>query len=300
MIKEAGKLPPVVHYFLSFTAINILMCWAFYLPYRVGQLHHLVVSCMLASAYFAGYAAREWAWPFALIIVLGVAIGMLLSLIPSFAIGDAPCFTVVMVGLTVLFILKTAVENMDALGGTMGFFGIPRVKNLLPLAYLFLVLAGMLIYRIDHSRLGRAASMVFVDKDAAASTGVDVKRLGILFQVIAGGLAGLAGTLYAFLVGSLFPEFFNLGVIGTLMCMLFAGGHSSMWGVVVSVPVLEGLQLLLPSAIASWRQVIYAVTLIVIILVLPGGLVTKRMLVNLKRRFRIPSEAFTTTKGEKQ
>ncbi len=293
-------MSPVVYYFLSFTAINILMCWAFYLPYRVGQLHHLVVSCMMASAYFAGYAARQWSWPFALILLVGTAIGMLLCLIPSFAIGDAPCFTVVIVGLTVLFILKTAIENTRALGGTMGFFGIPQVNNLLPMVYLFLVLAGLLLYLIDNSRLGRAASMVFVDKDAARALGVDVKRLGMLFQIIAGGFAGLAGTLYAFLIGSLFPEFFNLGVIGTLMCMLFAGGHSTMWGVVISVPVFQGLHLILPSAVASWLQVIYAVTLIVVILVLPGGLITKRMLVKVGERFRAKPQTASIKGGVKE
>jgi branched-chain amino acid transport system permease protein len=276
------------------------MCWAFYLPYRVGQLHHLVVSCMMASAYFAGYAARQWSWPFALILLVGTAIGMLLCLIPSFAIGDAPCFTVVIVGLTVLFILKTAIENTRALGGTMGFFGIPQVNNLLPMVYLFLVLAGLLLYLIDNSRLGRAASMVFVDKDAARALGVDVKRLGMLFQIIAGGFAGLAGTLYAFLIGSLFPEFFNLGVIGTLMCMLFAGGHSTMWGVVISVPVFQGLHLILPSAVASWLQVIYAVTLIVVILVLPGGLITKRMLVKVGERFRAKPQTASIKGGVKE
>lgn len=283
---EAGDLSSLLYYFLAFTGINILMCWSIYLPYRVGQLHYLTVACMLASAYFSGFAAREWSWPFALILVAGILIGVLISLLPSFAIGDAPCFTVVIVGLTIIFIFKTAVENSAALGGTIGFFGIPEVQHLLPLTYLLLAAAGAFIYRIDHSRLGRAASVVFVDKSTAAALGVNVKQLGMFFQIAAGGIAGLAGTLYAFLIGSLFPEFFNLGVIGTLMCMLFTGGHSTMWGVVVSVPILEGMQLLLPSAIASWRQVIYALTLIVIILLLPGGLITKRTLVRFKGRSR--------------
>ncbi|NLS44923.1 MAG: branched-chain amino acid ABC transporter permease [Firmicutes bacterium] len=274
-------MSPVLYYFLSLTGTNILMCWSLYLPYRVGQLHFLTVACMLASAYFSGYAARELSWPFALILIFGVLIGALICLIPSFTIGDAPCFTVVIVGLTVIFIFKTAVENIPALGGTIGFFGIPEVKGLLPLTYLLLAGAGVLIYKIDHSRLGRAASLVFVDKATAAATGVDIKRLGMFFQIIAGGLAGLAGTLYAFLIGSLFPEFFSLGIIGTFMCMLFVGGHTTMWGIIASIPILEGMQLFLPSSVASWRQVIYALTLIAIVLMLPGGLITKRMLINL-------------------
>jgi branched-chain amino acid transport system permease protein len=57
-----------------------------------------------------------------------------------------------------------------------------------------------------------------------------------------------------------------------------------MWGVVISAPILGGLPLLLPSAVASWRQVIYGVLLILIILLRPEGLITRRMLPSLKSK----------------
>jgi branched-chain amino acid transport system permease protein len=239
---------------------------------------------MAIAAYFGGFAAREWDWPFVLILLVGIGIGAFVAFIPSLAIGKAPCFTVVIVGLTFIFIVKTIIENWELVGGTVGFFGIPPVEHLLPITYLLLIIVGFFIYRIDHSRLGRAASVVFVDKDVAATLGVNVKNLGMFYQIIAGAIGGMTGVLYAFLIGSLFPEFFGFHIIGALMCMLFVGGYTTMWGVVISVPILGGLPLLLPSAVASWRQVIYGVLLILIILFRPEGLISKRMLSTLKRK----------------
>ena len=274
----------ILYYFLGFTAIYILMGWALYLPYKVGQLHFLIVACMAVTAYFGGFAAREWGWPFVLILIGGIFIGAMISFIFSLAIGKAPCFTVVIVGLTSVFIVKTIIENWRLLGGTVGFFHIPTVNNLLPIIYIFLFVVGFLIYKIDHSRLGRAASVVFVDREVAVTLGVDIKKLGAFFQIMAGAIAGIAGILDAFLVNSLSPEFFTFSMIAYLMCILFVGGYTTMWGVILSAFILQGIPLLFPSEIASWRQVIYGALLVLIILMRPEGLITRKMLWKLKPR----------------
>lgn len=274
----------ILYYFLGFTAIYILMGWALYLPYKVGQLHFLIVACMAVTAYFGGFAAREWGWPFVMILIGGIFIGAMISFIFSLAIGKAPCFTVVIVGLTSVFIVKTIIENWRLLGGTVGFFHIPTVNNLLPIIYIFLFVVGFLIYKIDHSRLGRAASVVFVDREVAVTLGVDIKKLGMFFQIMAGAIAGMAGILDAFLVNSLSPEFFTFSMIGYLMCILFVGGYTTMWGVILSAFILQGIPLLFPSEIASWRQVIYGALLVLIILMRPEGLITRKMLWRLKPR----------------
>jgi len=67
-------LSEILYYFLGFTAIYILMGWALYLPYKVGQLHFLIVACMAVTAYFGGFAAREWGWPFVMILIGGIFI----------------------------------------------------------------------------------------------------------------------------------------------------------------------------------------------------------------------------------
>ena len=272
----------VLYYFLGFAAIYLLMGWALYLPYRVGQLNFLIVACMAITAYFAGFAAREWGWPFPVILFLGLLIGVIIASIFSLAIGDAPCFTVVIVGLTCVFIVKTVIENWKALGGTIGFFHIPGIDNMLFIIYGIVFLVGLLIYKIDHSRWGRAASVIFIDRDVAVTLGVDIKKIGMFFQIISCGIAGMAGVLDAFLVNSLSPEFFTFHMIGYLMCLLFVGGYTTMWGVIVSAFFLQGIPLIFPSSIASWRQVIYGALLVIIILLIPEGLITRRMLWKIK------------------
>lgn len=272
----------VTYYFLGFSAIYILMGWALYLPYRVGQLNFLIVACMALTAYFGGYAAREWDWPFILVLISGILISAMIGFIFSLAIGKAPCFTVVIVGLTSVFIVKTVIENWRLLGGTIGFFHIPSINNMLFIIYFLLMIVGFLIYRIDHSRWGRAASVVFVDREVAVTLGVDIKKLGMFFQITSCAIAGMAGVLDAFLVRSLSPEFFTFSMIGYLMCILFVGGYTTMWGVILSAFFLQGIPLMFPSAIASWRQVIYGALLVIIILLRPEGLITRRMLWNMK------------------
>lgn len=272
----------VLYYFLGFAAIYVLMGWALYLPYRVGQLNFLIVSCMAITAYFGGYAAREWSWPFIVILISGILIGAAIAFLFSLAIGDAPCFTVVIVGQASVFIVKTVVENWKILGGTIGFFHIPGVNNMLIIIYSLLFLVGLLVYKIDHSRWGRAASVVFIDKDVAVTQGVDIKKLGMFFQIISCAIAGMAGILDAFLVKSLSPEFFTFSMIGYLMCILFVGGYTTMWGVILSAFFLQGIPLMFPSSIASWRQVIYGALLVIIILLRPEGLITRKMLWSIK------------------
>ena len=233
----------VLYYFLGFAAIYVLMGWALYLPYRVGQLNFLIVSCMAITAYFGGYAAREWGWPFIVTLISGILIGAAIAFVFSLAIGDAPCFTVVIVGQASVFIVKTVVENWKILGGTIGFFHIPGVNNMLIIIYSLLFLVGLLVYKIDHSRWGRAASVVFIDKDVAVTQGVDIKKLGMFFQIISCAIAGMAGILDAFLVKSLSPEFFTFSMIGYLMCILFVGGYTTMWGVILSAFFLQGIPL---------------------------------------------------------
>lgn len=279
----------VTYYFLGFTAIYILMGWALYLTYRVGQLHFLIVACMAISAYFGGYAAKEWGWPFVLVLISGILISTVIGFIFSLAIGKAPCFTVVIVGLTSIFIVKTVIENWKLLGGTIGFFHVPSVNNILFIIYFLLIITGSLIYRIDHSRLGRAASVVFVDREVAITLGVDIKKLGMFFQITACAIAGMAGILDVFLVRSLSPEFFTFSMIGYLMCILFVGGYTTMWGVIPSAFLLQGIPLIFSSNIASWRQVIYGALLVIIILLRPEGMITRKMLWNMKPK--IPQQA---------
>ena len=285
-----------LYYFLTITAVYILMSWGLYLPYRVAHLHFLTVANMLISGYLAGYMVQSLEVPFALSLAAGFAAGGIIGYLVSLFIGDAPTFTVVIVGFTFIYISRTAVENIKAVGATMGMFGLPAVGGspsahrciLLILLYALVVAVGFMIYRFEHSRLGRAASAVFVDKDLATSMGVDIKKLGRLVQTFSSLVAGGCGVIYGFIYRSFHLDYFTFHLVGIFMTVIFVGGYATMWGTVLAAPALYGLSLILPPEVASWRIVIYGAILIAVLVLKPEGLITRRFAytleTNLSRR----------------
>lgn len=257
-----------------------------YLPYRVGHLHFLPITIMAICAYFSGIAFREWHWPFLVTLASCILIGFLISFMVSLLIGDAPSFAVVIVGLTFLFIVKTVIENWDWLGGSIGLFGIPPIRYLISWTYLLLAGIGCLVFLVENSQLASKATVIFGDKKLAASLGIESKQIAIFFHSFSGILSGLAGILYVSLIGGVTADFFGFGMIGTLMAMLFTGGSSTMWGVVLTAPLLGGIPILLPDVLVSYKQVIYGGLLIMMICFRPQGLIDRKQIFALGKLFQ--------------
>jgi branched-chain amino acid transport system permease protein len=154
---------------------------------------------------------------------------------------------------------------------------------LLALLYALVLVVGFLIHRFEHSRLGRAASAIFADKDLATSFGVDIKKLGSLLQVFSSVVAGGCGVIYGFLYRSFHLDYFTFSLVGLFMTIIFVGGYATMWGTVVAAPVLYGLTLLFPPAVASWRIVIYGAILVAVLVLKPEGFITRRLVLKLER-----------------
>ncbi len=268
-------MPLPVEHFLLFTAIFILLGWGVYLPYRAGQLTLAPAYCMAAGAYVAAYGSREWGWPFPLAVVAAMAVGAFFAFVPALGLRRAPGFTTAIASIALITIFQTVIDNLTFLGGAAGFFGIRRVRFLLPATYVLLLLVGVFVHRLDTSRTGRAAEALLVDRDVAASMGVDIGRVTVLMHTCAGALGGLAGVIYAFTVGSVFPAAFGFSLLIFMVAPLFVGGTYTMWGVVVLVPVLWGLPLLLPSPITAWKDILVGGILVVALLVRPDGLIGK-------------------------
>ncbi|HVO37402.1 MAG TPA: branched-chain amino acid ABC transporter permease [Spirochaetia bacterium] len=277
-------MPLPLYYYLSITAVNILMSWALYLPYRVGHLHFITVANMAISGYTAGFLVLNLHVPFGWALLCGFLLGGLIGFVVSLFIGDAPTFAVVIVGFTFIFISRTIIENLSIIGGTMGMFGLPNIGGspsahrwiVLAILYAFVLAAGFLIYRFDHSCLGRAASAVFVDPDLAASLGVNRKKLGMLVQTVSCTIAGGCGVLYGFIYKSFHLDFFTFALVGIFMTVIFVGGYTTQWGTVVAAPILYGVPLLLPPVVQSWRIVLYGAALILVLVLKPEGFMTPR------------------------
>lgn len=288
-------MPLPLYYFLANTAINILMSWALYLPYRVAHLHFITIANMAISGYGAAWLVMTLHVPFGVALLIGFALGALIGYVVSLFIGDAPTFAVVIVGFAAIYIIRTVIENLKAVGGTLGMFGLPSIAStpaghrwaILAILAGLLLVVGFIIHRFDHSRLGRAASAIFTDKDLAASLGVNRTSLGRLLQTFSCTIAGGCGVLYAFIYKSLHPDFFTFHLVGIYMTAIFVGGYATMWGGAVLTPILYGVPLLMPASVQAWRIVIYGVALVLVLVLKPEGFITRKFVVSLERSLSV-------------
>jgi branched-chain amino acid transport system permease protein len=267
---------PVLNYFI-FSIIFILLSWAVYLPYRCGQLYLAPIYCMCAGAYFGAYAVTTWDWPVALAILASAFVGALFAFFPAIGLRRAPGFATAIASMALIFILQTVIMNLKFVGGSAGYFGIPPMDYPLITSLTVLVITGIIIYRVDHSRLGRAAELLFYGREEVGCFGVNIAWVGMILQVLSGGLSGAAGALYAFTVGSVFPAAFGFSFLLIIFPIVFIGGNFTMWGAVFFAPILWGIPLILPEAIAEWKDVIFGTLLICILIFRPEGVVSKQV-----------------------
>jgi branched-chain amino acid transport system permease protein len=280
-------LPAEIYLFLETTALYILLGWAIYLVYRIGQLYNMPIFTMGLGAYFAAFALRDWGWSYGLILLIAVAMGGVVAFLLSLALARASAFGMAIASIAPIIIFQAVVRNVAFLGGARGIYPLPTVAHLMPITLTATALIGFLICRLDHSRLGRAMEVVFVDPDVAATQGVTGYRLSVFLQTAAGAIGALAGAIYAPLMASIAPANFGFPLLLEIYCFLFVGGYTNMWGVVVFTPPLWGLRLVLPGDIATWTRIIYGVLLVTMVVLRPEGVITKQTL----RSVRLSSQA---------
>ncbi len=261
--------------FLVFAIMYALLAWAVYLPYRCGQVYLGPVYSMLGSAYFVGFVTRDLGWPIWAALVAAPIAGGILAFVPGLGLRRAPGLAVAIASLSLVFILQTIFLNTEALGAKVGFFGIPPLRSIVWVSLAGLAVAFLVVQRIDRSIIGRSAEATFHSHELAASCGLSPGNVGLFLQTVSGMLSGYAGAIFAFQVGSLFATAFGFGMLLNIVVIVFAGGASTLWGPLLLAPVVFGFPLILPEAIAEWKDVIYGVALGLIMIFRPEGLITK-------------------------
>ena len=126
-------------------------------------------------------------------------------------------------------------------------------------AYAYLCLAGLLLawafdWRLTASRAGRAIEALRDDERVAASWGINVKGFKLLAFALSGGVAALAGALFAGIEQIVSPITFGLSLALTFVLMTVVGGLRSRPGVVVGGVVFAVLPTVLEAAHGAWGE----------------------------------------------
>jgi len=167
------------------------------------------------------------------------------------------------------------------LAGAKGILQIPRpaigsFELDTPVALFYLTLAASLVaayfaWRLEDSRLGRAWMAIRDDEDVAQALGINLINVKLLAYGLGAAFAGLAGSIFATMLGSIYPHSFQLIISINILALIIVGGMGSLPGVVLGATVLIGLPEMLRE-FGEFRYLFYGLAIIAVMRLKPEGL----------------------------
>uniref|UniRef100_A0A7C2FUZ4 Branched-chain amino acid ABC transporter ATP-binding protein/permease n=1 Tax=Thermus islandicus TaxID=540988 RepID=A0A7C2FUZ4_9DEIN len=276
---------------LNFFALSGLVALSLYVLTGLGGMTSFAQAAFMGVAAYAtallakGTGLSPWA---------GLLLGLLLTLAFALVLG---LLTVRLKGhflplSTIAWQVALYILAGNLVGLTGGHTGLTDLPALVlfglpldtPFRYAFLslfllVLLVLALHNLRESRLGRALLALRGDALTAASFGVDPAALRLKAFLLAGGIAGLAGFLYAHFLRFVNPTPFSLEASIKYLVMAVAGGVGTIPGVLLGAALFTGLEDwlkdLLPLLLGrqgNYETVAYGLVLAGILLFAPQGL----------------------------
>ena len=238
-------------------------------------------------------SSAVYLFPFTLLLGgIGAALVGLLVAVPSFKTrGDY----LAIITLAVNYIVKSSIENIQIIGGARGFMGMRNVVNEMEKAInlpwiMIWVFAGTgfavwIIYRFVNSTYGKGIVAIRDDEIAAEIMSVDTRRIKMFAFMLSSGLAGIAGGLFAHILGYINPGSFTIMKSTEIMVMVYLGGMGSLSGSVLSaIGFTIILELFRPLQVIKWVAIPFL--LILLMLFRPEGLLGNRELTDVFPQLR--------------
>ncbi|MGA2463000.1 MAG: branched-chain amino acid ABC transporter permease [Thermodesulfobacteriota bacterium] len=240
----------------------------------------------------AGYLAGLLSLHLGLPLIVCIVAGCIASLIFGSLLGytclrlKGPYLAVVT--LICPLILITVVHiSPTFLGGDSGISGFSQLAggSLHGQFYIVLLLTAvslLIILRLAQGNFGLLLKTIRENEMGSEAAGVNTTKYKVLAFVISGVFAGLGGTLYVLIMGSIAPNTLSPHFSMLPIVMIYLGGASSIFGPAIGAYILTFLDLYLLN-FPYVRVIIYAVVIILVLRLFPGGLMAIPMEI---RRFK--------------
>jgi ABC-type branched-subunit amino acid transport system permease subunit len=275
--------------------IYVIACLGLNLQFGYcGVLNFAGAAFFGIGCYTSAVMTMHTAVPHLLILLLGGAMAALIGSILILPVLRTYSHYSAVITIAFGLLFKIFLEVNDTLGGPQGL----RVKgmnvlgwkfnnnieiggleisfyvNYIVLGLLLLALAFIFVRRVERSWIGLNLDAVRLDETAAACFGLNVARWKITAFTLGNFLIGLAGALFAMMLGFIAPTNFTFGDSLILVSIVLLGGIGNPWGLVVATAILivvpEKLQ-----AIQEYRFLLFSALVIVMLLFRPEGLLPR-------------------------
>ena len=185
-----------------------------------------------------------------------------------------------MLSLAFAQIVFTVVFKWTALtGGDNGILNVwppPWLKSPQAYCYFTLAVAGgaiLAIHVIVNSPFGYALKAIRENPRRARFIGVNVRRHQLIAFVLSGAFSGLAGGLFAFFNGSVFPDFAFLNKSFEPLVVALLGGVQSFFGPLAGAFGFKILETLIARQWPVYWPLFLGSAVILVIVFLPQGFV---------------------------
>ncbi len=211
-----------------------------------------------------------WLFPLALIAGgIAAALSSLVVAIPSFKTrGDY----LAIISLAFMFIVKSAIENLDVIGGARGMGGQPDYAPL-PVIFIWTMLCIWIVHNFVSSIMGKALNAVRDDEAASESMTVKTRKTKMTAFTFGAFWAGIAGGLFAHVITYINPGMFSINRLAEILAMVYFGGLNSIIGSIVGAVSINILgEALRPLELFKW--IIIPLILIFVMIFRPYGLIS--------------------------
>jgi branched-chain amino acid transport system permease protein len=235
------------------------------------------------ASYLAAHAAKVWALPPELAIIVGTATAAVLGFVAGGLAIRRQGIYFAMITLALAQMMYFFALQAKFTGGEDGIQGVPRgwlfgvfdlsQEMTMYLFVLIVTLAGFLfIYRIINSPLGEILKAIRENEHRVISLGYKTERYKLVAFVLSATLAGLAGSVKAlvFQLASLTDVHWSMS--GEVVLMTLVGGLGTIFGPLVGAFVIVAMENYL-APFGQWVLVIQGVIFVVCVLVFRRGII---------------------------
>ncbi len=223
--------------------------------------------------------------PFPLVLMIGAGLAALAGVLLGIPVLRLRGDYLAIVTLGFGEIIRVLMNNLDQV--TNGPQGIARIDeaSLLgwhvstPVDYLYLlvglaVLTFLFVWRLQESAFGTALAAVREDQDAARGCGIDTTGVKLIAFATSASIGGVGGVVFASMQRFVSPESFTFWESLSIVLVVVVGGLGNPFGVMLGAALLVVMPELL-RAYADYRQLLFGVALVLIILARPMGLIRR-------------------------
>lgn len=167
------------------------------------------------------------------------------------------------------------------------------------IGWLCLIVTYLLLANLAHSRVGRTWRAVRDDEVSAEIAGINLARTRVIAFVVSAACAGLAGAVMAMAVRITAPSGFTLALSLSLLTAVVLGGLGSLGGALIGAALLTFLPQLVTGLghdaglsdlqAAELAPLVYGLTLVLVILLAPAGIVGSLRTWQARRAPSIPT-----------